>query len=114
LKFLLDENFNNDVLRGLLQEKPDLDIIRAQDVPEVLGKGDPTLLAWAAKEERIVLSHDFRTFIGFAYDRVQAGELMPGVIEVRKHAPIGKVIEDILFIIEMDEDITDQVIYVPL
>ena len=26
-----DENFNNDILRGLLRRKPDLDIVRLQD-----------------------------------------------------------------------------------
>ncbi len=27
-----DENFNNDIIRGLLRRKPDLDIVRIQDV----------------------------------------------------------------------------------
>jgi hypothetical protein len=26
-----DENFNNDILRGLLRRKPDLDMVRVQD-----------------------------------------------------------------------------------
>jgi hypothetical protein len=29
--FAADENFNNDILRGLLRRKPDLDIVRVQD-----------------------------------------------------------------------------------
>ena len=32
LRFAADENFNNDVVRGLLRCKPDLDIVRVQDV----------------------------------------------------------------------------------
>jgi len=32
LRLAADENPNNDILRGLLRRRPDLDIIRAQDV----------------------------------------------------------------------------------
>lgn len=32
LLLVADENFNNDILRGLLRRNPDLDIVRAQDV----------------------------------------------------------------------------------
>lgn len=28
LKLAADENFNNDIVRGLLRRKPDLDIVR--------------------------------------------------------------------------------------
>jgi len=31
LKFLADENFNNNIVRGLLRRQPNLDIIRIQD-----------------------------------------------------------------------------------
>ena len=32
LLLVSDENFNNDIVRGLLRRKPDLDIVRVQDV----------------------------------------------------------------------------------
>ena len=32
MKFLADENLDNNILRGLLRRKPDLDIVRVQDV----------------------------------------------------------------------------------
>ena len=32
LLLVADENFNNDIVRGLLRRKPDLDIVRIQDV----------------------------------------------------------------------------------
>jgi hypothetical protein len=31
LGFAADENFNNNIIRGLLRRKPDLDILRVQD-----------------------------------------------------------------------------------
>ena len=46
-----DENFNNDIIRGLLRRNPELDIVRIQD-NGLSGVDDPTVLEWAAKEGR--------------------------------------------------------------
>ena len=43
MKFLADENFNNNIIRGLLRRQSDIDIIRVQDVG-LSGKDDPTVL----------------------------------------------------------------------
>ena len=32
LRFLVDEDFDNDIVRGLLRRLPILDVVRAQDV----------------------------------------------------------------------------------
>jgi predicted nuclease of predicted toxin-antitoxin system len=60
LRFAADENFNNDIVRGLLRRKPNLDIVRVQDVG-LAGADDPTILEWAAREGRILLTHDVST-----------------------------------------------------
>ncbi len=60
LLFATDENYNNNILRGLVRWKPDLDILRIQDVG-LSGADDPTVLEWAAKENRILLTHDVST-----------------------------------------------------
>jgi predicted nuclease of predicted toxin-antitoxin system len=65
LRLLSDENFNGEVVRGLLRQLPDLDVVRTQDVG-LLGKDDPAILAWAAAEGRILLTHDRRTVPDFA------------------------------------------------
>jgi hypothetical protein len=49
LRWLADENFNNDILRALFRARPDPDIVRAQDV-RLTGSGDEALLAWAADQ----------------------------------------------------------------
>jgi predicted nuclease of predicted toxin-antitoxin system len=69
LKLLADENFDNTILRGLLRRQPDIDIIRVQDT-ELYGANDPTVLAWAAQENRILLTHDVATITRYAYDRI--------------------------------------------
>lgn len=54
LFLVADENFNNTIVRGLLRVKPNLDIVRVQDVG-LFSASDPTVLEWAAKEDRILL-----------------------------------------------------------
>jgi hypothetical protein len=46
VKWLADECFDNDIIRGLLRRSPDLDLIRAQDVSDIAGSDDAKLLAW--------------------------------------------------------------------
>ena len=94
LRLAADENFNNDIIRGLLRRKPELDIVRIQDVG-LSGADDPTVLEWAAREGRVLLTHDVTTMTRYAYERVRAGQPMPGVFEVSRAVPIGLAIEDI-------------------
>lgn len=47
LRFAADENFNNNIIRGVLRRKPELDIVRIQDAG-LGGADDPTVLEWAA------------------------------------------------------------------
>jgi len=115
LLLVSDENFNNDIVRGLLRRNPDLDIVRVQDVG-LRGMDDPIILAWAANEGRVVLTHDAATMAYYAYERVREGLSMPGVIEVADDLPIGQVIEDVLLLAEYSDrgEWEGQVIYLPL
>ena len=115
LLLVSDENFNNDILRGLLRRIPELDIVRVQDVG-LRGADDPVVLEWAANEDRVVLTHDAATMASFAYDRVREGLSMPGVIEVADDLPIGQVIEDVLLLAEYSDkhEWEGQVVYLPL
>ncbi|MDZ8138426.1 MAG: DUF5615 family PIN-like protein [Nostoc sp. DedQUE04] len=114
LKFLADENFDNTVVRGLFRRSPKIDIVRVQDVG-LSGKDDPTILDWAAQERRILLTHDVSTITRYAYDRVRQSQTMPGVIEVSLDAPLGRVIEDILVLVECSQEgeLEGQVQYLP-
>ena len=81
MKLLADENFRGAIVRGLLRRRPDLDLVRVPDVG-LTEADDPAVLAWAANEGRIVLTHDAATLIGFAYERLAAGLAMPRIVEV--------------------------------
>ena len=98
LRILADENFNGDIVRGLLLRQRDLDILRVQDVG-LQGADDPDVLAWAAEQGRIVLTHDRATMPDYAYQRVAAGKKMPGVFVVNDRFPVGSAIQEILLIV---------------
>ena len=115
VRFLADENFNNDIMRGVLRRNPEIDLVRIQDIG-LTGIEDPEVLEWAAKENRILLSHDVATITKYAYERIEAGLAMPGVFEVGHAVPVSIAIEDILLIAEfsLENEWEAQVIYLPL
>lgn len=111
---VVDENFNDGIRRGLLSRIPDLDIVRVQDVG-LLGADDPTVLEWAAKENRILLTHDVKTMPSYASARIEAGLPMAGIFLVGQDQPHGQVIEDLVLLAECSlvGEWDNQVYYLP-
>ncbi|MCL4205443.1 MAG: DUF5615 family PIN-like protein [Pirellulaceae bacterium] len=102
LRFLADENFKGEIVRGLLRRMPDLDLVRVQDIG-LTGADDPSILDWAAEQERIVLTHDRATMPDFAYERVVAGEAMPGVIVLPRRLAVRQAIDELSLIATSSE-----------
>jgi len=115
LRLAADENFNNNIVRGVLRHKANVDIVRIQEVG-LSGADDPAVLEWAAQQGRILLTHDVSTITKYAYERIESGKIMSGVFEVSRTAPIGIVIEDIVLLIEcsLEGEWENQIIYLPL
>ncbi|MCK6577428.1 MAG: DUF5615 family PIN-like protein [Anaerolineae bacterium] len=114
MRLLADENFHGDVLDALLRAEASLDTVRVQD-SEIYGASDPVVLEWAAKEERILLTHDVQTMTKHAYDRIRAGLPMPGVIEVRIRLSIGDTAEQILIALLTTQpgELVGRITYIP-
>jgi hypothetical protein len=115
LRFAADENLNYNILRGLLRRKADLNIARIQDVG-LSGKDDATVLEWAAKVNRILLTHDVTTITKYAYERINEGLPMPGVFEIKMSSPLGDVIDDILLLADYsyENEWEGKILYLPL
>jgi predicted nuclease of predicted toxin-antitoxin system len=115
LRLVADQNFNENIITGLLNRRSELDVIRVRDVGLQAAK-DPALLAWAAHAGRILLTHDHKTVPDFAYDRVRVGQLMPGVFLVENSGAFRDVIEDLLMADEIrgPDDWRDRVQRFPL
>ncbi len=102
IRFLLDENFNGKIVRGLRLRKPDVDMVRVQDT-EIYSADDPTVLEWAAREGRILLTHDLDTMTKYAHERIASGLPIAGVIFVRDTLSVANVIEDLIAILGASE-----------
>lgn len=115
LRLLADENLNHDLIRGVLRRMPSLDLVRVQDVG-LREADDPNVLEWAARERRIILTHDVNTMPAFASDRIGRNQAMPGMFVVSQQAALASVIADILLIAECSDssEYDGQVIYLPL
>jgi predicted nuclease of predicted toxin-antitoxin system len=115
LNLLSDENFNGDIVRGLFLRQPHLDLIRVQDVglQEV---DDPAILAWAAVNGCILLTHDRATMPDFAYARLMRGESMAGMFVVNDRMPIRQAIDELLLLIDCSDQSkwSRTVLYLPL
>jgi Domain of unknown function (DUF5615) len=115
LALLIDENLDQRILRGLRLRVPQLDYLIVQDI----GLGDlddPALLECAAKQGRVIVTHDVNTMTKFSIERVRQSLPMPGVIIVPEQMKIGRAIDDLEFIIECSTaaDIENQIQYLPL
>ncbi len=115
IKFLADENFDHKTLAGLKRREPDLDIVAVQEVG-LRGVDDPQVLEWAAREDRIVVTHDVLTFADFAYERVAAGLPMTGAIEIPESVARSVIIDELILVAGASEphDWENLVVYLPL
>lgn len=115
LRLLIDENFDQRILRGLRLRVPLLDVVIVQDTA-MQGLQDPLLLQEAAVLQRVLVTHDLKTIPRHAYVRVAAGEPMPAIIAVPDDLPIGQTIEHLHIVVECCEDheLANQVFYLPL
>ncbi|MEG4960491.1 MULTISPECIES: DUF5615 family PIN-like protein [unclassified Microcoleus] len=114
MRLLTDENFNGSILRGLIRRLPDLDVVRIQDIG-LIHADDPAILEWAANEARILLTHDVATITDHAYERIQNGLPMPGVVEVIATASIGQVIDDLYLFVccSQPDEYEGQILFIP-
>ncbi|MEO8612690.1 MAG: DUF5615 family PIN-like protein [Chloroflexota bacterium] len=97
LRFAADENFNNDILRGLRRLYPEIEIIRVQDT-DLYEADDPAVLEWAVGQGLILLTHDVNTMTKYAYERVVIDLPIPGIFITATHAPVGQIIDELAII----------------
>jgi hypothetical protein len=66
------------------------------------GVSDPEVLAFAADEGRILVSHDFQTIPRY-FREFTKGRRSPGVLLVRQDLPVGEAIETLVLIGEASD-----------
>lgn len=116
MKWLADENFDNDILRGIKRRAAGFDVVRVQDVPEIRGQRDRDVLDWATHHSRTVLTHDLSTMIPAMREQLRRIGVCAPILMVPDSLPISVAIADICLMDECSEpaDWAGGVIYLPL
>jgi hypothetical protein len=116
LRLASDADVHGAIIRGLHRRLPKIDLLRAQDaLPD--GTPDDKVLSWAAAENRVLITNDRNSMVGVVYERIGAGEHVPGLIITTNEQSIGSAIDDILLIAECvraDEMRYRIVVFLPL
>lgn len=95
-RFQADADLNRRIVAGLRRREPCIDFQDAQ-AGKVIGKRDPEVLTLAAREGRVLVSHDRRTMLRHFANFIQQ-KSSPGLIIVSQELDIGQAIEELLLI----------------
>ena len=74
-----------------------MDFLSANDA-NLDGIPDPRVLALAAEEGRILVSHDFQTMPRHFGEFLEVQGFSPGVLLVKQYSPVGDVIDELVLI----------------
>lgn len=101
ITFQADADFNHTIVQALRRRQPAIDF-RSADDAGIRALPDPEVLAFAASEGRVLVTHDrntmpahFATFI--------ASRQSPGVFIFAQDIPINRAVEELLMIWETSE-----------
>jgi hypothetical protein len=116
VKWLADDNFDNDILRGIRRRAAHFDVVRAQDVSEISGADDAGLLEWATANGRAVLTHDLSTMIPAVQEQLRRFGRCSLVVLVPDSVPVGLVIDEVVLLdeVSVETDWASGVLYLPL
>src|SRR3954469_5712937 len=98
LCFVLDEHLRGPLWSAVLQHNAHgglpIDAVRVGDPPDLLlGSDDPTILLWAERTGRILLTEDVRTIPGHLAHHLKAGRYSPGVFIIKGGFSIKQIVE---------------------
>ena len=101
IKFQADNDLKRAIVNGVKRRQPAIDFQTAEEA-QLDGLPDEDVLALAANEGRVLVSHDHRTMpVHFA--NFIATQNSAGVILIEQHLPLRDGIDELLLIWEASE-----------
>ena len=100
-RFLADADLNRAIVSGVKRREPSVDFLTAQTV-SLDGMPDSGVLAVAAQERRILVSHDFGT-MPYHFHTFVATQYSPGVFLISQRLPVAAAVEALLLIADASE-----------
>lgn len=96
IRLQADADFNEEIVMGVLRLEPAVDFQTAGEA-NLRGVPDPDVLALAAREQRILVTHDRRTMPGHFADFILQHP-SPGVFIIAQSVSVRTAIEELLLI----------------
>src|SRR5438045_1121680 len=96
-RFFADNDLNDYIVGGVQRRERAVKFLHCRDV-ELEAAPDAEVLAFAAANHMIVVSHDVSSMPAAAYERVANGLPMAGLFIAHQRDPIGPIIDNLLLI----------------
>lgn len=113
LRFQADADLNEDIVKGVLRREPGIDF-RTATVAGLRGLSDLEVLALAAKEGRILMSHDRKT-MPQAFGKFIQSQTSPGLFLLSQKVDLLGAIESVVlaWIASDHEEWVNRIIVIP-
>lgn len=96
ITFLADADFNEDVVKGVLRREPTIDF-RGAASAGLRGRTDLEVLAIAASEGRVLVTHDRKT-MPLSFGQFILKTISPGVFVIAQKTDLLAAIEDLVLV----------------
>ena len=96
VRYQADADLNQIILLAAVRREPTMDFQMAT-IAGLGGLKDPNVLAIAARDGRLLVTHDHRTMPGHFADFIATNK-SPGVLVVPQHILFAQVVEELLLI----------------
>jgi hypothetical protein len=115
VRFLADASLRGAIVHGCRRREPAMDFVSANEAG-LAGVPDPGVLAIAAEQDRILVSHDHQTTLRHLADFLQARGSSPGLILVPQYLPIRRAVEELILMWGASdaEEWRDRIVTIPL
>ena len=112
--FQADADLNQNILLATVRQQPGIDFQSATKAG-LIGLNDQEVLALAAREGRVLVSHDLRTMPAH-FGRFVESNRSSGVILMPQHLPIGLCAEQLVLVWSATEaeEWVNRICYLPL
>ena len=114
IRFQADADLNQIIVSVVLRRVPAIDF-RTATTAGLAGLKDHEVLALAARDGRILVSHDQATMPRHFGEFIRSHR-SPGLIVVPQHLPLGEVVDDLILIwtATQAEEWTDRIAFLPV
>ena len=97
LRYVLDEHLRGPLWHAIRQHNAagayPIDATRVGDPPDLpLGSADLFILEWAEREDRVVVSADYKTMPGHLKTHLRAGRHLAGLFIIRPRSSVPDVV----------------------